>query len=173
MSAWTNAPSRPSPVGPKADSLGEKSSPRTAMKIGMTGTREGGSDSQFVAVRQLIASLRPDEFHHGCCLGADEEIGVLVYDSYPFMRVVGHPSDIKDMTSSAALAKCHEVRECRSPLMRNWYIVNEVDRLIAIPVGPEKMRSGTWATVRYARKIGKPIYIIYQDGTVATENGAA
>jgi len=30
--------------------------------------------------------------------------------------------------------------------------------------------SGTWATIRYARKVGKPVTIIYPDGEIQEEN---
>ena len=39
-------------------------------------------------------------------------------------------------------------------LERNKNIVNAVDFIIAAPDGPEKVRSGTWSTVRYAKKVG-------------------
>jgi hypothetical protein len=41
--------------------------------------------------------------------------------------------------------------------------------LAACPKGPEERRSGTWATVRYARKTGKPVVIFWPDGTVTEE----
>jgi predicted Rossmann fold nucleotide-binding protein DprA/Smf involved in DNA uptake len=44
--------------------------------------------------------------------------------------------------------------------------VNETGVLVAMPDGPEELRSGTWATVRYARKQGKDGRIIYPDGLV-------
>ena len=43
-------------------------------------------------------------------------------------------------------------------------LVDACEVLLATPKGPEKLRSGTWATVRYARKVGKRIVIIEPDG---------
>jgi hypothetical protein len=36
----------------------------------------------------------------------------------------------------------------------------------------EQRRSGTWATVRYARKVGKPVLIIGRDGKIKLEKNA-
>jgi predicted Rossmann fold nucleotide-binding protein DprA/Smf involved in DNA uptake len=33
----------------------------------------------------------------------------------------------------------------------------------------EELRSGTWATVRYARRIGRPITLLFPDGGVLRE----
>jgi hypothetical protein len=55
-------------------------------------------------------------------------------------------------------------------LMRNKDIVDQTSILVAAPKGPEEKRSGTWATVRYARKLGRPIYICYPDGKMVFEN---
>ncbi len=55
-------------------------------------------------------------------------------------------------------------------LARNRDIVNAADVLIAGPGGMEEiMRSGTWATVRYARKKQKPVIIVYPNGEVVRE----
>ena len=48
-------------------------------------------------------------------------------------------------------------------------IVNVCDVLIAAPSGPEKLRSGTWSTVRYARKLHKNITIVLPDGSTHFE----
>lgn len=63
-----------------------------------------------------------------------------------------------------------EKREPLPYLARNCVIVDEADILLACPKGPEEQRSGTWATVRYARKQNKRIVIVYPDGTITTEN---
>jgi hypothetical protein len=50
-------------------------------------------------------------------------------------------------------------------LERNHHIVDMTDMLVATPGEPEEQRrSGTWATIRYASKQDKPLYIIYPDG---------
>lgn len=50
-------------------------------------------------------------------------------------------------------------------LDRNHYMVDRCNLLIACPEGIEALRSGTWATVRYARKRPRNHLIIYPDGT--------
>jgi hypothetical protein len=54
--------------------------------------------------------------------------------------------------------------------VRNHRIVDMTRVLVACPDGEERQHSGTWATVRYARKRGKWIIIVYPDGTVREEN---
>lgn len=55
-------------------------------------------------------------------------------------------------------------------LARNHDIVDAAGLLIAAPSGPaEKRRSGTWATVRHARKQGTRIWIVLPSGEIAVE----
>jgi hypothetical protein len=59
------------------------------------------------------------------------------------------------------------VRPALDYLDRNHAIVDAVHALIAAPKGSkEERRSGTWATVRYARKDRKPIDLVTPDGRV-------
>jgi predicted Rossmann fold nucleotide-binding protein DprA/Smf involved in DNA uptake len=56
----------------------------------------------------------------------------------------------------------------KAPLDRNRDIVDAAAVLIAAPKEmTETLRSGTWATVRYARKQGKQVWIVWPDGTVS------
>jgi len=49
-------------------------------------------------------------------------------------------------------------------------IVRETELLIAAPAEfSEQHRSGTWSTVRYARRLGRPVQIIGPDGRIRTE----
>jgi hypothetical protein len=44
---------------------------------------------------------------------------------------------------------------------------------VAAPRTPiETLRSGTWATVRYARAYGRPVWIVLPDGSVRVEAAA-
>jgi len=52
-------------------------------------------------------------------------------------------------------------------LERNRAIVDETDILLAAPLeSEEQLRSGTWATVRYARKQHKTVLVIFPNGIV-------
>src|SRR5262245_55419877 len=52
-------------------------------------------------------------------------------------------------------------------------IVDETEALIATPRGfKEELRSGTWACVRYARKAGRTLHIVWPDGSVRAEGQA-
>lgn len=139
------------------------------MRVGFTGTREGMAVQQFVAfVMAMPAGMT--WFRHGCCLGADEEAVRHVNDMVPRPSIFGAPSNIGSQTSEFALSVSDDTTgEFSDPLERNRVIVDGCDLLIAAPKGPEERRSGTWATVRHARKKGKPIVIVWPNGTTSKE----
>ena len=45
-------------------------------------------------------------------------------------------------------------------LERNHFLVDYADMLLAVCVNPNERRSGTAATIRYARKSGKEIILL-------------
>ena len=131
-------------------------------KIGFTGTREGLTDEQHQVLLNLIIASDPTEVHHGDCVGADAYCHTIAVNQK--IPVILHPPDLPGLrmfcTQSAS-----EIREEKPYLDRNHDIVDETDILIACPKGgQETIRSGTWATVRYARKQGKQVIIIYPSG---------
>ncbi len=137
------------------------------MKVGFTGTQQGMTEQQKIRFSRLVQKvLDIDEFHHGDCIGADCEAHDLVEGGFGNAQIIIHPP--ADCSKRAYCAGA-EVRPSRSYIQRNHDIVNEVEKLIATPAGPEITRSGTWATIRYARKTGIPIYIINPDGTANVE----
>lgn len=130
-------------------------------------TQKGTTHRQRQQVTILLIRLNATEVHVGDCIGADEEIAQLAWQED--CQVVGHPPD---NPSKRAFLDYDEERPVAPYLVRNRHIVNETGALIATPaeqVG-EELRSGTWATVRHARKMGKPIYVVRPDGTVEKEN---
>lgn len=142
----------------------------TTERIGFTGTRSGLTRPQM---RALTAYFRRREgafeFHHGGCVGADEDAVLIVLDlPKATARLVCHPGPRSRYSSFVCNLSVHH-GECRDPLpylVRNRNIVNETELLIACPAGPEERRSGTWSTVRYAWRVGRPAVIVRPDGVV-------
>jgi hypothetical protein len=132
------------------------------MKVGFTGSREGITDEQYIRIKNLLISGDTTEVHHGDCIGADaymHEIAGLLE-----IRIVIHPPDLPGLR---CFCSCDELREEKPFLERNQDIVDETDVLIACPNGTkETMRSGTWATIRYAEKQKKTILLIYPSGRI-------
>lgn len=131
------------------------------MHVGFTGTQEGMTSEQYVAVYEFMElNQHLNNAHHGDCIGADANFHSIVQDRW----TIGHPP-----TNPTKRAFCvfDEVREPKEYLVRNIDIVNESDFMIVVPKGfKEELRSGTWSTARYARTIGTHGLIFWPDGTV-------
>jgi hypothetical protein len=141
------------------------------MKIGFTGTREGMTTEQIVKFVVCITEFEPTTFRHGCCVGADEQAAVAVRQIRgESCQIIGHPAPLGRFVSDKAERQCDDVLPDEPPLDRNHRIVDMSDFLIACPKGPEEQRSGTWATIRFARKVGKPVIIIAPDGEYEGHN---
>lgn len=128
-------------------------------KIGFSGTRHGMTDEQYRFLFDLFDAMSKQhkdiEFHHGQCIGADEQALVMARE-FKF-KTVAHPSTLVNFTSKE---QSNETREKKPPLDRNHDIVDECDVLIACPESSEGvLRSGTWSTIRYSMKLGKPTMI--------------
>lgn len=135
------------------------------MKVGFTGTRQGMSKKQFAQLIQFLEKHKPEEFHHGDCNGADDEAHHTAVARG--VAVVIHPPS-NDTERAYNMANLDEPAQrvtillSKPYLTRNKDIVNACDILLAAPKGDtEELRSGTWATVRHARALGKPV-IVFQ-----------
>jgi hypothetical protein len=136
------------------------------MKIGMTGTRHGLTEEAIKSFNQIIKSNEHvTEFHHGDCVGADgvcHDIAV----SYNIHTII-HPPNINSLRANK---NGSETRTPQNYLTRNHNIVNETEMLVAFPqTDKEITRSGTWSTVRYARKNNKKIILVFPDGSTKIE----
>jgi hypothetical protein len=132
------------------------------MRIGFTGTHRGMTDAQRNALRRLLDG-RTGEFHHGDCIGADAEAHDIA--SSMGFDIVIHPPVITDKRAWKSGAK--RSYTARSYLARNKDIVRDTDYLIAAPgEATEEMRSGTWSTVRFARRLGRTVWVIQPDGEI-------
>jgi hypothetical protein len=145
----------------------------TATAIGFTGTQHGLTLAQEASIRNVLTfstfSREARVFHHGDCVGADDTAAGIV-ESLGY-RIECHPpvNPLK-----RAFTKSYDVTRPELPyLKRNDAIVAAATRLVAAPRAPEdhpnQRRSGTWYTVRRARKKGIEVIICWPDGTVTRE----
>jgi hypothetical protein len=144
------------------------------VKVGFTGTQTGTTDAQRRSFIAWAKAAGATEFHHGCCIGADED-AFDVMTAAPDLgfarpRTVAHPPTNRSKVCEVAEMMSDERREPAEYLIRNRNIVDACDVLTACPAGPEELRSGTWAAVRYARKLHKPLVIVWPDGSMTSEN---
>lgn len=136
------------------------------MILGFTGTRAGLTTLQRRALEQVVADAAPDVVVHGCCIGADAEFDTIAA-ALGILRH-GRPSDMPGLTfRPAGKVVLHPAKR---PLERNRDIVEACDELVACPGAVEVRRSGTWATVRLARRLRKLISIVLPSGVVEVED---
>ena len=131
------------------------------LTIGFTGTQIGMTMAQIEGVMEVLEAQCYFLARHGDCIGSDAEFDSIANAYGLYIHI--HPCNLEDKRAwTKNFVIEHPVRE---PLVRNRDIVNLSDFMIATPSGTaEELRSGTWATVRYARKVGKPYRIIFPDG---------
>lgn len=145
------------------------------MRVGFTGTREGMAIDQWQTFVEKILDFEMSEWHDGDCVGADTQAHGVVRG---FMREVpdftpklyGHPCNL---SKYRAHNEYDFVHPAKAPLVRNRDIIQASDVIFAAPKEyAEVFRgSGTWATIRYARRVKRNLYIIWPDGTFTHEPG--
>lgn len=130
--------------------------------VGVTATRAGLTQAQAARARQELSEAT--DLHHGDCLGGDAElhdIGRAVG-----LWIEGHPPiDPKQR----AWKKCDKLWPEKEYIERNHDIVDCTQRMLAFPKSKvEEMRgSGTWATIRYARRVRRQLLVVYPDGSTS------
>ena len=133
------------------------------MKIGFTGTQAGITPPQFDLLVEVLQELHEvTEAHHGDCIGADWEFSNIIDAIFGFGKIHCHPPEDN---KKRAFARVDVMNKALPYIVRNHIIVDSTEILIACPKGPERKRgSGTWATIRYARKQKGIIIILWPDG---------
>lgn len=134
------------------------------MDVGFTGTRTELPEPQlqslrfWLGMRRLHSGMRS---RSGDCVGGDKAFHGIVKGFGWY--TIGH---IPSATQLRAFCDYDEVLKPLPYLTRNRDIVEESNIIVACPKEFEHQpRGGTWYTIDYARKVGKPLLIIYPDGS--------
>lgn len=137
----------------------------TVRNVGITASREGLSAQQCDALTKILHRLRCEFgallFHHGCCRGGDEIGARLAREAGYF--VVGHPPESNKLRS---WVKCDYLMDPLPYLDRDTRIVEWSDFVIGLPQIPECSRSGTWYTIREARRLQRRLVVINTAGMI-------
>lgn len=139
--------------------------------IGITGTRLGGTPRQLEALRVILLRARQalgyGILHHGDCVGIDAEADLLAKE-LGYLTICHPPSDSK---ARAHTTDHLAVMDAEPYLNRNRQIVAAVEVLLAFPgESKEVLRSGTWSTVRWARRVQKTCMIVPPSGVARIED---
>ena len=144
------------------------------MSISITGSRYFDSRDSSQQKRFFIGELRGLYFdgvgvlHHGDAIGADSfshQIAVSLG-----MNIVIHPP-----VNSRYRAFCNNgsvtILPTKPYLERNLDLIKATEILLVLPTqNQEIQRSGTWHTVRVARRNNRSVVIFFPDGRIAREN---
>jgi len=146
------------------------------MIVGFSGTRHGMTAEQLhmVDVLLLMSQFRVRrhpaekfEFHHGDCIGADEEADAAARICHYNIHI--HPC--REM-GNIFRAGCHlrgvsHMYPIGNSLDRNRAIVDVADVVLCAPAEDvERPRGGTWFTYRYALTRPVDVLLIHPNGTV-------
>ena len=118
---------------------------------------------QRSVLTQMLNIFDLDEFHHGDCVGVDQQAAVMVRGMYTSATIHNHPPDNPKYRAYTFADHLHEEKPY---LKRNADIVAASDLMIACPATwVEQARgSGTWACIRECGRQGKSLTIIYPTG---------
>lgn len=148
-------PSLPFPEGPR--------------RVGFTGTQVGCADVQVAALARTLDALGCKVLHHGDCIGADAT-------AHHIARAMGARVELHPPRNGTKRAHCEMLpgettHPAKEYIPRNHDIVDATAVLVACPKEEEgeELRSGTWATVRYARRRHRPVYVVRPSGRVEEE----
>jgi len=142
------------------------------MMVGFTGTRNGLLHPQHRKLVDVVSKLTLTAFVHGGCRGADTLAHYAVRESFPDIPIFILPTnhDSGSVVTMPMYPGKNIVLQPRKALDRNRIIVRVVCGLIATPrLMKEELRSGTWYTIRQARKRGVPVLIVWPDGSAEIE----
>lgn len=138
------------------------------IKIGFTGNRLGLSEHQKQEITKILNKYDDIIVYHGDCIGADSDFHNIctAYRTKNIetkLKIIICPPDIDTMRGNNKIDNLYGdmIMPTKPYLKRNADIVNMSDILIGCPTDPNKevLRSGTWSTIRKAKKMNKIIHV--------------
>jgi len=152
------------------------------MRVGITATRKGLRALQHAKLAKVLLEIRDNRVRlantteldrpwllHGDCVGGDHAAHKLALKLK--YRIQVHPPSNPKLR---AFAKDYDViLDEQDYLVRNAAIVREANIMIGLPETPDdRLRSGTWSTIRLTKRNEKALIVILPDGRCLKYNGA-
>lgn len=138
-------------------------------EVGFSGTREGMTVYQRMMTHIIFRDLVPSTLHHGDCVGADAQAWRIANHEPHGIFIHAHPCNLPH---ARAMTHSDMVHDIKPPLVRNHDIVDSSDIMLFTPKEDQPvLRSGTWATFRYALSLKKPMVLIKPSGEAIFYDG--
>ena len=136
------------------------------MKVAITGHRPGRIAGQEQGIKEWVkdylSKVDCTEAYSGMAMGTDQIFAKVVEDMeipliccYPYRRNNFHPVEQQINNKAKDVRFISEEYSKQSYWIRDKYMVDNCDVLLAVFDGNKE--GGTWITVDYAQRIGKPI----------------
>lgn len=146
-----------------------------SMVIGFTGPQTGMTTQQRAKLFKLLLTNAPNiaAAHHGDCVGGDEEfhdmcVQLRIPEIYIHPPIENSKRAWCGMNSDGTAMRLKHTTIYLLPtkpfLERDADIARQCTTLFATPAqAVEVQRSGTWATIRYAKKHGKLVIALHPE----------
>ena len=133
------------------------------IKIGFTGNRYGLKPEQEEQIKTILDKYSNIIVSHGDCVGSDTEFHKLciLYKETHINKTIMIHIFPPNNSSLRAFNQADLLMDEKPYLERNLNIIKNSSILIACPIdkNKEELRSGTWSTIRQARKNNVFTYI--------------
>lgn len=155
--------------------MGDISSYRATVTlvVGFAGTRKGPTPAQHNTMRWFLGGLPISRFVHGGAKGCDtlaHHVVRLARGNIPIEIYPAHHDQGSVLWGDTGPTT--SIHGAREPLERNRVIVSRIHGLVAVPATDVEGDSGTWATIRDARQVGCPVYLVMQNGRIVRDGRA-
>jgi hypothetical protein len=123
---------------------------------------------QVRALRELLQLMQPDAFFHNGMIGATAQAHAIARGLD--LQIVIIPPKNTDLRAKLEGAIQIETPEDFNDSLD--HVIEDSHIVIFTPREEvEKLRSGTWRSIRQAKREGKSVYIIFPDGRLKVDEG--